>query len=73
VQQRDLRCIELLAAEIRRIDRMRVDQDRTQARATQHDRGGRAGQPAADDRNIGFYRPRHEAASRSVSSMRPKA
>src|SRR6516164_8385185 len=43
-QQSDLRRIELLAAKIIRVNRMRVDDNRVVARAPQHDRSRRTGE-----------------------------
>jgi hypothetical protein len=43
---------EFFDAEVGAIHGMRIDQDRGNARASEHGRGGRAGQTTADDRNI---------------------
>src|SRR5436190_8884372 len=42
-QDLDLRTVELLAAKVLRVARMRVDEDRIMACPAQHGRGGRAG------------------------------
>lgn len=51
-KQAELRPVELLAAEVRRINRVRIDQHRVDAGAPQHRGRGGAGKPAADDRNV---------------------
>jgi len=53
-QDRGLRAVELLGAEIGRIDRVRIDQHRMMAGAAQHGRRGRAREAAACDQNVGF-------------------
>jgi hypothetical protein len=49
-------------AEVEWIDRMRVDQNRRNSRASEHGGRGRAGKAAADDRDVGVshgqFRPR---------------
>ena len=52
VQHADLLATDLFAAQLRRIDRMRIDQDGGDAGASQHGGGDRAGEPAAYDGNI---------------------
>ncbi len=59
-----LRAVDLLGAEIRRVDVMRVDQDHAMAGASEHGGRGRAGKPAARDDDVGL--------AHGVSSMRPK-
>ena len=44
--------VKLLAAEVGRIDRMRVDQERVDAGTAQHGCGSRSGEAAADDGDI---------------------
>ena len=43
---------EFFDAEVGPVHGMRIDQDRGNARASEHGRGGRAGKTAADDRNV---------------------
>ena len=52
-QDADLRAVELLAAKIGRIDRVRIDQDDTETVARQHRGCGRAGKAAAGNDDIG--------------------
>ena len=52
-QRLQLHAVELLAAEIRRIDRVRIDQHGVDAGAAEHCGRERAGEAAACDDNIG--------------------
>src|SRR6185437_16340590 len=52
LEDRDLRAVEFLAAEVGRIDGVRIDEDGVDAGAPEHRRGHRAGQSAADYDNI---------------------
>jgi hypothetical protein len=51
-QQRDLRGVEFLAAEVLRIKRVRIDHNGIDAGAAEHRRRGRAGETASDDGNV---------------------
>ena len=53
-QDRGLRAVELLAAQIGRIDRMRIDQDDAEAVARQHRGCGRACKTAAGNDDVGL-------------------
>ena len=52
-QRTELQAVELLAAEIRRIDRVRIGQHGVDTGPAEHGGGKRAGQTAACDRNVG--------------------
>jgi hypothetical protein len=68
-QHARLRAVDLLAAEVGRVNAMRIDQHDTVARAPEHGRGGGAGKSAARDEDVGLA----HGASSKLPCMRPKA